>query len=129
MKQQFLGILIGASLFCGATVAQAQHMPLPQAPPEFKSMRFPAPATTYDKVVSWYVAMLRQVPARFHVAPGDADAVILVLKDCASRIESDGVVTEGESKYCERITLAKVHELMVPYMMEQQGNGSGNAGH
>ena len=127
--KQYVAILVGAAMICGASVASAQHMPLPPPPPEFKSMRFPAPAAKYEKVVQWYLGLIRQIPSRFHATQADTDVVILVLKDCASRVESDGIVTEGESKYCERVTLAKVHELMVPYMMEQQGNGSGNAGH
>ena len=126
-------ILAGAMVVFAVTAASAQqrptptHMALPPPPKALQSLRFPAPADKYDQLAQWYLALFRQFPARFHVAQADTDLLILLLKDCTARIEADGIVTEGEHKYCRRQTLAKAHELMVPYMLQERGDG--HAGH
>ena len=121
-------LAVAAVVFC-VGVASAQQapspMPLPTPPKELQTLRFPAPAAQYDKVAQWYMSFVRTFPARFHISQADSDLILLVLKDCTSRIEGDGVVTAGESKYCERITFAKAHEVLTPYMMQAMGDGNG----
>ncbi len=120
-------LLGGVALVLGVNVANAQqrpNMPLPPPPKELKTLRFPAPAAKYDQVVQWYLGLIRQFPVRFHAAQADTDLLVLLVKDCASRIEADGIVTQGEHKYCERTILAKAHELMTPYMMQERGDGN-----
>jgi hypothetical protein len=120
-------LLAAATIIFGVSIASAQHTtsPLPKPPePLPKFVRFPAPASQYDKYVQYYMTLLRSLPSRMGVKQGDVDVVILLLKDCASRIEADGIVTQAESKYCETITMNKVHERATPYMMQQMAGGA-----
>jgi len=119
-------ILAAAAILFGVGIANAQHhnSPLPKPPePLPKIVHFPAPASQYDKYVQYYLTLLRSLPAKMNVKQGDVDVVILMLKDCASRVEADGIVTQNEAKYCETITMNKVHELATPYFMQQAAGG------
>ncbi len=119
-------LLAAAAVLFGVSVASAQHTsPLPKPPePLPKTVHFPAPASQYDKYVQYYLVLLRSLPSRMNVRQADVDIVILLLKDCASRIEADGIVTQNEAKYCETITMNKVHELATPYVMQQAAGGA-----
>ena len=120
-------ILGAIALVLGVGVASAQEhhfAPLPKPPDGAKQVRFPAPAAQYDKYIQWFVTLLRTLPARYNVPQSEGDVVIVLLKDCASRIEADGIVTKDESKYCENITMAKLHEIVTPYVMERAGGGN-----
>ncbi len=119
-----IAILTAAALAFGVGVASAQqHIPLPKPPNDIKMIRYPAPSAQYDKLVQYYLTLVRSLPMRFHVSQADTDIVVLMLKDCAGRVEADGIVTKDEAKYCENITMAKIHELATPYMMQQAAGG------
>jgi hypothetical protein len=87
------------------------HKPLPP-------LHYPAPASTYQAYVNFYAALLRQAGTKFNVAPGDIDKAMLLLKDCAARVQADGYVTLAEARYCRVLTMRKVHELAAPYMIK-----------
>jgi len=120
-----IGILAAAALVLGVGIASAQmrppHVPLPKPPDNLKSMHFPASSAQYEKIVQWYLALIRSFPTRFRITQGDTDTIILHLKDCAGRIESDGIVTKSEADYCNNTTMAKVQEVITPYIMQQAG--------
>lgn len=122
MKRGVLFAATAAIAIALTGVASAQQaQPLPPLPENLGKLKFPMPAAQYDKIAQWVYTIIRQAPSRFHATQADADAVLLVAKECATQVEADGWVTKQESKYCERITSAKIHELMTPYIMQQQG--------
>src|ERR1022692_4315576 len=45
--------------------------------------------------------LIRSIPSRYNVPAGDVNKVILTVKDCTARIESDGVVTRDEARPSE----------------------------
>jgi hypothetical protein len=120
---RFAAILGVGAVVLGVSAASAQiaPQPLPPVPDGIMNMTFPAPAARYEKFVQYFLTIIRQAPTRFHITQGDTDLLVLVVKDCAARVEADGWVTKHESKYCEKITTAKIHELMAPYVIQQAG--------
>jgi hypothetical protein len=122
-----LGAFAAVALVLGVSVASAQqrpnHVPLPKPPDNLKSIRFPTSAAQYEKFVQWYLALIKQLPQRFHVSPGETDILVLHLKDCAGRIEADNIVTKAEADYCAASTTAKVDEVITPYLLQMQAQG------
>jgi len=114
-------------LLQGASANAQQTQPTPQIPlpkpahPLPRLTHFPVPAAQYDQYVQWYLQILRQMPSRYHVTQGEVDSVILLLKDCAGKIESDGYVTRTEMDYCHNVMMSKVHEIAAPYMLQAAG--------
>ena len=112
-------------LLQGASANAQQRMPLPKPDhPLPRITRFPIPAAQYDQYVQYYLVVIRQLPARFHVAQSDADSIVLLVKDCASKVEADGYVTRSEMDYCHNIMMTKAHEVAAPYMLQRAGGGT-----
>jgi hypothetical protein len=125
MKKKHLGLFAATAVVLGVGIASAQqrppHVTLPTPPDNLKSMRFPTSAANYDKFVQWYLTLIRSMPQRFHITQGESDLLVLHLKDCAGRIEADNVVTKSEANYCTNSTMAKVQEVLAPYIAQQAG--------
>ncbi len=125
-----IGILAAAALVLSVSVAGAQqqvpHVPLPKLPDNLKTLHFPAPAAQYDKLVQWHLALIRTLPQRFHITQGETDVLVLYLKDCAGRIEADNIVTKAEADYCTNSTMAKVQEVLTPYIVQMQAQQGGD---
>ena len=116
-------IVLGFSMY-GSTVSAQQRQPLPKpAQPLPHLTHFPVPASAYEQYVQWSLQMLRQLPSRYRVAQSDVDKLILNLKDCSSRAESDGYVTRQEMDYCNKVMKAKLHEVAAPYILQQAAGG------
>lgn len=128
MKKHHVGALVVLGLVVGIGTADAQQrppvVPLPKPPSDLKAIRYPTSAAQYEKVVQWELQIVRSLPQRFHLSQGETDAIILHLKDCASRIEGDGVVTLSESQYCNNTTMAKVQEAVTPIIAQMAGGST-----
>ncbi len=123
-----LGVLILGAFVVLAQDASAQQRPTPVPATTHGSsikpdrplppLHFPTTAATYEAYVQFYLKMLREAGVRYHVDSGDTNKAILLLRDCASRVEADGYVTRNEARACHRQTMAMVHEIATPYMMQ-----------
>ena len=105
-----------------------QPMPLPSgtatstAQPDWSKVRFPLSAMQYDKLLAPLLDTVRTSPSKLHASQGDADLLVLTIKDCAMRVEADGWVSKQEAKYCDRIISAKIQEIMSYYTAQAGGN-------
>ena len=105
-----------------ANAQQQQITPLPKPVHPLPKLRhFPIPASDYEQYVQWYLQVLRTMPARYHVQQGEVDSVILLLKDCSSKVEADGYVTRREMDYCNNQMFAKIREIAAPYILQHAG--------
>ncbi len=104
-----------------ANAQQQQVQPIPEVPkPDhpLPLLRFPAPAATYDLYVQYWLQLIRTAGQRYHVGPGETDKVVLLVKDCAMRVEADGYVTQGEARDCRVMAMTKMHEIATPYIVQ-----------
>jgi len=128
MKKHHVGALAILGLVVGINTADAQQrppvVPLPKPPSDLKNIRYPTSPTQYEKVVQWELQIVRTLPQRFHLSQGETDAILLHLKDCASRVEMDGVVTLSEFQYCNNTTMAKVQEALTPIIAQMAGGSN-----
>jgi hypothetical protein len=124
-------VLLMAVVMGVAVSASAQQRPAPLPVPipsntgtasghhgRLPVLRYPVSAAQYDQYSQFYIGLLRKAVGRQGITQGDVDKAILAIKDCAGRIEADGVVTRSESQYCRRVLREKIHELATPYLMK-----------
>lgn len=104
MKASFLGAGLLVTLVAAAPTASAQQhvqQQHTQANPQVARLaHYPMPAATYHVHVDQLLGILRKAKPIGPITKADYDKAILMLKDCSSRAEADGVVTKAESKYC-----------------------------
>lgn len=115
--------VVSAMLFQGVQAnAQQTHQhvdPLPRPTHKLPPLQhFPVRAADYEQYVQYYLVVLRSLPGRYHMNPGDLDPVILNLKECSSKIEADGYVTRREMDYCHNQMITKMHEVAGPYILQ-----------
>lgn len=133
MRRFLFASLVATTLMIGGSAsAQQRPSPLPTGngnsalKPENKlpPLRFPTTAATYEQYVQYWLKLVRTATTKYRVSQGDANKVVLHLKDCASRVEADGYVTRAEANYCRTTTMSMVHEIATPYMMQAAGDGA-----
>jgi len=127
--------MAAATLVVSSANAQQRPTPLPSGggagsgsalKPDHKlpTLHYPTPAATYEQYVQYYLKLIRAASSRYHVASADTNKVILFLRDCSARVEADGYVTEREAHYCNSQTMAMVHDIATPYIMQAAGDAN-----
>jgi hypothetical protein len=94
--------------------ARAKHYP---------RLKFPVRASQYHQLVERTLRMMRSVAGIGPITQGDVDKVILGYRECVAGIEADGVVTDKESNYCNRVAKSLIRQQVRIYMQaspEQQ---------
>ncbi|HEY1954220.1 MAG TPA: hypothetical protein VGH28_01370 [Polyangiaceae bacterium] len=81
---------------------------------------FPCTSAEYDKFMKWQMGLLQQTASHFPQGPGEFNKVVLRMRECASKIELDGYVTQGEYEYCDRRLEETIREIELSYQMTQQ---------
>lgn len=75
------------------------------------SHQFPMSADTYERtMVQKALAKARTMRPIGPVTQGDINGGILLMRDCAARIEADGIVTHAEFAYCGQMLANYQHE-------------------
>ena len=103
--------LLVAALSTASVSATAQQRPQPINPSDSSAsasghhhnltpLRFPATAARYDQYIAFMLDTIRKLVGKGGVTQGDVNKFVLAVKDCASNVEADGVVTEWESRRC-----------------------------
>jgi hypothetical protein len=98
----------------GASAQQHQTTQTTQATPA--PHFFPMPAATYEVVISKALEKMRAVKPVGPMTQGDLNKVILLLRECASRAEADGIVTAAEMNGCNAQIRYYKQERMVEVM-------------
>ena len=136
MKRTLLLAALALSLVTLAN-AQQQPQPLPQPMPQPRPvhdnpnmhkmplLRFPVSAAEYHQYVLWQLDLAKIIAQRgvggHPVSAGDINKLTLHIKDCETRVASDGWVSEAEHTMCQNETTALIHELAVPYIVKSGG--------
>jgi len=73
--------------------------------------QFPMSADTYERtIVQKILTKARTMRPVGPVTQGDINGGILLVRDCASRVEADGIVTHAEFVYCGQVVANYQHE-------------------
>jgi len=131
------GLLIAALLVGIAAQANAQQRPQPINPTpapdgtattggggtnhHYPPLKFPATAARYEIYVHFLLDTIRKAAGHRGITQGDVNKAVLTLKDCTSKIEADGYVTQGENQYCMGVFSSTMHELATPYILQAEG--------
>jgi hypothetical protein len=64
---------------------------------------YPMPAARYEITVSKSLQALRAMHPMGPITQGDINKALLLVRDCAMRVEADGIVTMGEMRMCNNM--------------------------
>ena len=120
MKRHVILLATAIAVFTTSNgVAQQQRANAQQQHAHLRAMAHPGPmsAAAYEVKVQKGLNMLRAMRPFGPVTQSDINQAILLGRDCASTVEADGVVTDAEFKYCDKVMndfyRQKLHELLV----------------
>ena len=71
---------------------------------------FPIPAARYHLIISKRLQVLRAMHPVGPITQGDINKAILLMSDCASNVEADGIVTQAEMQHCNAVITALKRE-------------------
>ena len=136
-KRGILSAAFAALLIGVATQANAQQRPQPVPTPQpaptdgtttaagrhhYPPLRFPATAARYEIYVHFLLDTIRKAAGHRGITQGDVNKAVLTLKDCTSKIEADGYVTQNENQYCMNVFSSTLHELATPYLLQAEAS-------
>ena len=79
---------------------------------------FPATAARYDVYASFMVDLIRKQAGHGPITQGDVNKAVLAMKDCTSKIEAKGYVTQADATACNQVLSRTLHEIATPYVMQ-----------
>ncbi len=85
------------------TTTNGNHTTTTPPNPNAVKLPYPVSAARYEQFVSARLTMLRNARPIGPLSQGDINKVILLVRDCAMRVEADGVVTHNEMRQCNAI--------------------------
>ena len=102
--KKLLGVLAAGALLTqvnGASAQQKWTIPGPQTHQQAHNhVHFPVSAAVYEVHISKALEKLRASRPIGPITQGDLNHTILILRECASRVEADGIVTVAEMNSC-----------------------------
>jgi len=111
--KKLLGVLVAGILLTqvdGASAQQKWTIPGPQNTHAHQQghaqVHFPISAAIYEVHISRALEKLRAARPIGPITQGDLNHTILILRECASRVEADGVVTVAEMNSCNHAVYA-----------------------
>jgi hypothetical protein len=120
-------LVAGLLLTVEAHAQQAMPQPLPQTGGttttthvrhHYPPLVFPATAARYDVYASFMVDLIRKQAGHGPITQGDVNKAVLVMKDCTSKIEAKGYVTQADATACNQVLSQTLHEIATPYVMQ-----------
>lgn len=120
--KKLLGVLLAGVVLTsvdGASAQQKWTIPGPQnthAHTQHAQVHFPIPASVYELKISKALEKLRASRPVGPITQGDLNKVILLLRECASRVEADGYVTVAEMTSCNHVVYQYKQERLVEVM-------------
>ena len=108
--KKLLGVLLSGvvlTFVSGASAQQKWTIPGPQNThahtQQHAQVHFPIPAAVYEAKISKALEKLRTARPIGPITQGDVNKVILLIRECASRVEADGYVTAAEMTSCNNV--------------------------
>jgi hypothetical protein len=105
--------------------AQQQPQPLPQqtdateaapkGPPVFHT--FPVTAARYHTWLNWILSYAQKANGKGPVTQGDVNKINLRMRDCATRVEADGYVTQSEYESCIHVFDRTMNEIILDHRL------------